>query len=119
MTCLGRTIAPSWTPGAVQPALDKTENSITVLGRKVQKNRRIGHAGGNPAGIRPGLHREYSAGPGTSSKFTSIPKTFKHPGFAFFASGKDWNSRSRTACAGGNHEIDRIGCHYHSGRQGG
>src|SRR5437667_3142719 len=79
MTCLGRTIAPSWTPGAVQPALDKTENSITVLGRKVQKNRRIGHAGGNPAGIRPGLHREYSPGPGTSSKFTAIPKTFKHP----------------------------------------
>src|SRR6266567_7855204 len=79
MTCLGRTIAPSWTPGAVQPALDKTENSITVLGRKVQKNRRIGNAGGNPAGIRPGLHREYSAGPRTSSKFTAIPKTFKHP----------------------------------------
>src|SRR6266446_4199559 len=85
MTCLGLTIAPSWTPGAVQPALDKTENSITVLGRKVQKNRRIGHAGGNPAGIRPGLHREYSPGPGTSSKFTAIPKTFKHP------LGEAWN----------------------------
>jgi hypothetical protein len=38
MTCLGRTIAPSWTPGAVQPALDKTENSITVLEQNVQQS---------------------------------------------------------------------------------
>src|ERR1039458_2595186 len=41
----------SRTHGAVQPALDKTENSITVLGRNVQQNRHPGIPGnaGNPA----------------------------------------------------------------------
>jgi hypothetical protein len=36
MTSLGYTVAPSRTHGPVQPALDKTENSITVLGPNVQ-----------------------------------------------------------------------------------
>src|ERR1017187_6258086 len=34
--------APSGTLGAVQPALDKTENSIAGLGRNVQQNRNVG-----------------------------------------------------------------------------
>ena len=50
-----------------QPALDKTENSITVLGRNVQQNRHPGIPGnaGNPAQ--------------DPVKRASIPKTFKHP----------------------------------------
>src|SRR5207245_7316358 len=75
--------------GAVQPALDKTEISITVLRPKVQKNRecprvrrmRDGNAGGIRQGIRPGpspgIQCRRSAG--CLSKFTAIPKTFKHP----------------------------------------
>jgi hypothetical protein len=51
---LGRAIPASRTQVAVQTALDKTENSITVLGRNVQQTAKTE----NPAVIRSGLHWE-------------------------------------------------------------
>jgi hypothetical protein len=44
----------SWTQGTVQPALDKTENSITVLEQNVQRIGKVGNPVAHSFGPSPG-----------------------------------------------------------------
>jgi len=73
MTTQGCIVSASRTQGTVQPALDKTENSITVLERNVQRIKNFA----NPAAYssRPSLGIQ-RAGPvkGAASKFHCHPE---------------------------------------------